>query len=188
MTAICFDLGAAAIAYVMGRHSDVWNVRQNLYYDYDVYSEAYGMICGCYYPARVWRERKNKDSKREKERGGKFPSYSLSNHLRQFDQNDRFGQMPYQTLLKTKALQTHEKPGADEMGRKNSITPEMNFIAGNRRRNQTACREYRAVNEQKAETIAPADECQYVYDSREMREDESRRSGARQQRAGKMEE
>ncbi|RXN08138.1 hypothetical protein ROHU_031961 [Labeo rohita] len=166
MTAICFDLGAAAIAYVMGRHSDVWNVRQNLYYDYDVYSEAYGMICGCYYPARVWRERKNKDSKREKERGGKFPSYSLSNHLRQ----DAFFE------------------GADEMGRKNSITPEMNFIAGNRRRNQTACREYRAVNEQKAETIAPADECQYVYDSREMREDESRRSGARQQRAGKMEE
>ncbi len=39
-----------------------------------------------------------------------------------------------------------------------------------------------------AEAIAAADECQYAYDSREMREDESRRSGARQQRAGKMEE
>ncbi len=43
-------------------------------------SEAYGMICGCYYPARVWWERKNKDSEREKERRGKF---SPSNHLRQ---------------------------------------------------------------------------------------------------------
>ncbi|KAL1275286.1 hypothetical protein QQF64_034909 [Cirrhinus molitorella] len=78
------------------------------------------------------------------------------------------------------------------MWRKNSITPGMNFIAGNRRRpplrNQTACREYRAVNEQKAEAIALADECQYVYDSREMREDESRRSGARQQRAVRLQE
>lgn len=30
-------------------------------------SEAYGMICGCYYPARVWREWTNKNPERDRE-------------------------------------------------------------------------------------------------------------------------
>lgn len=46
-------------------------------------SEAYGMICGCYYPARVWREWTNKNPERETERRGKLVSYSPSDHLRQ---------------------------------------------------------------------------------------------------------